>query len=201
MLRTEPSTHETLLAAVCSRPFDAQGWSRFVFLYGPHVLAWCRRYGLQDADARDVAQEVLFRFMKQAERFQYDRSRKFRGYLRTITHAAWCDWVERRWAGIEAGDDAPTAEALDRLPARDDLLARLEARYDRELFELAMRRVERRVEPRTWEAFRLLAIERLRGKEVADRLGMQLGSAFAARHKVQRLIRETVQQLDAGVDA
>ena len=196
MSGTEPSTSETLLAAICARPVDDSAWKQFVSLYGPHVVAWCRRYGLQDADARDVAQDVLLQFSRQAERFRYDRSRKFRGYLRTITHAAWCDWVERRQGRTSgAADDAVTA-LLEQVPARDDLAARLEAEYDHELLRLAMEKVKLRVTARTWEVFRLLAIEGLPGAEAAARVGMQLGSAFAARHKVQKLLRETIEALD-----
>ena len=196
MKGTEPSTSETLLLAVCSQPLDADAWSRFVFLYGPHVVTWCRRYGIQEADARDVAQEVLLRFSKQAARFRYDRSKKFRGYLRAITHAAWCEWAERKREVVEGTGGSAMIGLLEQIPARDDLIAEIEAEYDRELLRLAMGLVKRRVEPRTWEVFRLLAIEGLPGIEAAARVGMKLGSAFAARHKVQRMLKETIEGLD-----
>lgn len=196
MTENEPSTSETLLAAICVRPVDNEAWKQFVTLYGPHIVGWCRRYGLQDADARDVAQEVLMQFSRQAGRFRYDQARKFRGFLRTITHAAWCDWVERRQTRRLGAANDITIDMLEEIPARDDLAIRLEAEYDHELLRLAMEKVMRRVEPRTWEAFRLLAIEGLPGVEVAARVGMKLGSAFAARHKVQKLLRETIEILD-----
>lgn len=192
-----PSTQETLIVAVCLQPFDADAWSRFVALYGPPIVAWCRRYGLQSADARDVAQNVLMQFLRQSARFKYDRTKRFRGYLRAITHAAWCDWVERN---RPIGDELRGVEAarlLAETPARDDLARSLEARYDRELLDLAMAEVRGRVEPLTWEVFHLLAIEGLSGKEVVARTGMKLGSAFAARHKVQRLIKEIIARHDA----
>ncbi len=190
----DQSTHESLLRAVCMRPFDTDAWSRFVYLYGPLIVAWCRRYGLQDADSRDVAQDVVLQFLKQAERFQYDPSKKFRSYLRQITHAAWCDWVERK--RLSDSGSRSNLEEMDQLPARDGLLALMEAEYDHELLGLAMEFVKRRVEPQTWEAFRLLAIEGLSGKEAAERVGMQVGSAFAARHKVQNLLKQEVSRLD-----
>jgi RNA polymerase sigma-70 factor (ECF subfamily) len=36
-----------------------EAWSEFVRLYTPLVFAHCRRHGLQEADAADVAQEVM----------------------------------------------------------------------------------------------------------------------------------------------
>jgi len=38
----------------------------------------------------------------------------------------------------------------------------------------------------------------LSGVEAAARLGMALGAAFAARSKVQRMLREEVARLEAG---
>jgi RNA polymerase sigma-70 factor (ECF subfamily) len=51
------STSLDLLERVKAR--DGEAWRRFVYLYGPWVYAWCRRSGLQRADAKDVAQEVF----------------------------------------------------------------------------------------------------------------------------------------------
>jgi DNA-directed RNA polymerase specialized sigma24 family protein len=53
-----------------------------------------------------------------------------------------------------------------------------------------MQRVEVRVEQQTWQAFWLMNVEGLPGEEVANRLGMKLGSTYAACSKVRRLIRE-----------
>ena len=169
-----------------------------MYLYGPQILVWCRTYGLQDADARDVAQDVLLQVSRQIERLEYDPTRKFRGWLRAVVHGAWCQWVERNRGTARTAADSGIVSVLEQIPARDDLLARIDAEFDRELLELAMLRIRRRVEPRTWQAFELLAIERLSGVEAAARLGMALGAAFAARSKVQRMLREEVARLEAG---
>ena len=195
MPEMEQSTRESLLIAVCTRPFDADAWSRFVLLYGPLIVAWCRRYKLQDADSLDVAQEGLFQFLRQAERFEYDRSKRFRSYLRKITHVAWLNWVERQKSREVRNGDTPGG--LDQIPARDELISLMEAEYDRELLALAMEHVKKRVEPHTWEVFRLLAIEGHSGKDAAERMGMRVGSAFAARHKVQTLLKQEILRLDS----
>ena len=57
-------------------------------------------------------------------------------------------------------------------------------------------RVRLRVEPRTWDAFQLLAIEGRSGAEVAQRLQMKVATVFVARSKVQRMLREEVSRLD-----
>lgn len=197
-LAPSPSTSQALIYQITSGVADAQSWERFVYLYGPQILAWCRKYGLQDADARDVTQEVLLQVSRQVQRLQYDPARKFRGWLRAVVHGAWCQWVERNLGRERGAADTAMLTVLEQAPARDDLLARMDAEYDRELLELAMQRIRRRVEPQTWQAFELLALQRLSGTEAADRLGMPVGSLFAARSKVQRLLREEIARLEQG---
>jgi len=79
-----------------------------------------------------------------------------------------------------------TAERIEplKVPAREDLIARIEQAYDTELLAIAMREVETRVQPHTWQAFRMLAIEGRPGSEVAALLGMEVSTAYVARSKV-----------------
>jgi RNA polymerase sigma factor (sigma-70 family) len=190
------STSQALIYQITSGVADAHSWERFVYLYGPQILAWCRKYGLQDADARDVTQDVLLQVLRQIERLQYDPQRRFRGWLRAVVHGAWCQWVERNQGRERGAADTAMLMVLEQTPARDELLARLEGEYDSELLELAMERIRRRVEPQTWQAFELLAVQRLSGEEGSARLGMPVGSLFAARSKVQRLLREEIARLE-----
>ena len=53
-----------------------------------------------------------------------------------------------------------------------------------------------RVEPHTWEAFRLTAQEGLSGAEVAARLGMQVATVFVARSTVQKMLQEEARKLE-----
>jgi len=64
------------------------------------------------------------------------------------------------------------------------------------LLKEAAARVRLRVEPRTWDAFHLLAIEGRSGAEVARRLEMKVATVFVARSKVQRMLCEEITRLD-----
>ena len=193
------TTRGSLLARLAADPGDAGEWRSFVERYAPAVIRWARSYGLQDSDAADVAQDVLLRFWKHAGRFRYDPDRSFRGYLRRMVLSAVSDWSQSRRAdpAIPCGD--ATRAALADAPAREDLAARIERVYDTELLSVAMAAVERRVHPRTWQAFRMLAIDNLPGREVAARLGMDPRHVYVARSDVQAMIRSTVEKLAPGV--
>ena len=84
---------------------------------------------------------------------------------------------------------------FDSLPAREDLVSILEQQSERELLDIAMQRVRDRVQPQTWEAFRLLTVEDCAGELVASGLGMPLSSVYVARHNVQKMLREELQSL------
>lgn len=196
-MHTEPTTRGSLLGRLHDAAESADAWAEFVRIYGDHVIRWCRSCGLQDADAADVAQDVLVRFWRHAARFRHDPRRRFRGYLRQIVTSAISDWAEGRPRDTPLRTDA-SLDLLASQPARDDLAARIEQAYDTELLDLAMREVEARVKPHTWQAFRMLALEHASGSEVAERLGIDPGLAYVARRNVQRMIREAVTRLDGG---
>jgi RNA polymerase sigma-70 factor (ECF subfamily) len=188
-----PRTHSSLLARLGQDPTDQDAWAVFAERYGPRILTWCRHWGLQEADAQDVTQAVLVQLAAKMRSFVYDPSRSFRAWLKTLAHHAWCDFVSDRRRGGAAG-----LEALQGVPARDDLLARLEQQFDLELLELATARVRERVAAATWEAFRLTALEGLSGAEAAQRLGMQVAAVFKARSNVQRMLQDTLRELEGG---
>jgi RNA polymerase sigma-70 factor (ECF subfamily) len=191
-------TRGSLLARLHDTPGDDDAWAEFVRIYGEHVIGWCLSYGLQRADAADVAQEVLVRFWKQAAKFSYDPTRRFRGYLRRIVVSALSDRSARIHDEKPVPGSGAFHELFSSLPAREDLVARIEAAYDMELFDLACREVESRVQPRTWEAFRLLALENRSGKDVAEAIGISVGLAYMSRCNVQKMIQETVKRLEGG---
>ena len=62
LTQDHPSTTDvTLLARLRHDPKDQAAWGDFVARYGPKILQWCRRWHLQEADAQDVAQDVLLK--------------------------------------------------------------------------------------------------------------------------------------------
>lgn len=188
-------TSPSLLGRLARSPADQGAWAAFVETYGRMIYRWCRGWGLQDADAEDVTQAVLAKLAVHMRSFGYDPTKSFRAWLKTLAHHAWYDFVEARRRSARAADPN-AADQLSTVEARDDLARRLEEAFDFELLEEATARVRLRVAPHTWEAYRLTAIEGLSGADVAARLGMLVSRVFAARSKVQRLLREEIQRLE-----
>jgi RNA polymerase sigma-70 factor (ECF subfamily) len=172
-------------------------WQEFDRRYRPKIYGWCRRWGLQDADAEDATQNVLAKLTLLLREFQYDPSSRFRSWLKTVTNNACSDYADRLKNGTGTGDSA-VLRLLQTQEARQDLARDLEEAFDHELLEAAMQAVRQRVAPQTWEAFHLTAVERLSGAEVANRLGIPPSSVFVAKHRVTKLLREEVARLEQG---
>ena len=187
-------TSLTLLERLQKNPDDPQAWTLFVERYQPRIRRWCTTWGLQDSDADDVAQDVLVKLFAALRKFQYDPSRSFRAWLKTVTQHAWCDFVAaRRKSPVQNAGRIDTI--ADSAEAQSDLNKQLEEAFDRELLEIAMRRIKGRAKPSNWEAFHLTAIEGLSGTEAAQKLGMPVGHVFVAKHRVQKLLQDEVRIL------
>jgi len=189
-------TSSTLLGRLRRDPRDQAAWNDFVARYQPRILDWCRRWGLQESDAQDVTQAVLLKLSRSMATFVYDRSRSFRGWLKTIAHHAWRDLVaERKRAGVGSGDSR-MSELLENIQAGDGLVQQLEEEFRRELLDEAMARVRPRVAPRTWDAFRLTALEGSSGAAAAAQLQMKVAQVYVAKSEVKMMIREEVRRLE-----
>jgi RNA polymerase sigma-70 factor (ECF subfamily) len=189
-------TSLTLLGRLRGNPGDQAAWNAFVDRYGRKIYGWTRARGLQEADAQDVTQNVLLELSRQLGSFEYRPSGSFRAWLRTIAYRAWCDFLKarERTAAVHGTDEILASLASP--AASDELLGRLEEECDRELLEEAMVRVRLRVQPHTWQAFMLTAVEGKSGAEAAERLGIKVGTVWVARSKVQKMLQEEVQRLD-----
>jgi RNA polymerase sigma-70 factor (ECF subfamily) len=189
-------TSVTLLGRLRQDGTDQAAWAEFVRRYGPKICGWCRQWRLQESDAQDVAQDVLVRLAAKLRSFAYDPSRSFRGWLKTLTHHAWCDFVDDRRRCRGVGGDGPHLDELDSQEAGQDLIDRLNDEFDRELLDEAMARVQVRVAPHTWEAFRLTAVEDLPGAEAAKQLNMTVAMVFIAKSRVQKMIRAEMDRME-----
>ena len=190
------TTRASLLVRLRADPSDQAAWERFVDRYGPQIYAWCRHCRLQEADAQDVTQAVLLRLARTMPEFVYDPARSFRGWLRTLTHHAWSDFIAEERRGVRGAGDTQVLDLLQTVQARDELVQRLQDAFDQELLEQAMDEVRGRVAAQTWDAFRLTALENVPAAEAAERLGMRVGTVYQARSNVQRLLKEALAALN-----
>jgi RNA polymerase sigma-70 factor (ECF subfamily) len=188
-------TSASLLARLGGATLDQDAWSQFVHRYGQQVYRWCRKWQLQEADAQDVTQGILVKLAVKLRTFRYDPARSFRAYLKTLTRYALCDFLANRPPDAGSGD-SQVCDRLAQVAAQVDLLEHLRAEFDLELLDEAMQRVQRRVEPSTWEAFRLVAVDGRPAADVAQHLALKVATVYVIKGRVQQWIRDEIAALE-----
>ena len=191
------ATRQSLLLRVRDLS-DRAAWQDFVECYAPRVFAWCLRFKLQDADAADATQTVLMKLVEGLRSFEYDSERgRFRGWLKTVTRHVAAD-VARSWRERGTGDSQflETLDNLEQPAAADALLEEIEIGYQRELVRRAAVSVQVRVQPKTWEAYRLTCEEQVAASAVAEQLGMPVSEVYVSKSRVLKMLREEVHKID-----
>jgi RNA polymerase sigma-70 factor (ECF subfamily) len=190
-----PPTRASLLVRLRD-PRDEAAWTEFGTRYGPLVYGYARKQGLQDADAADVAQEVLGAVISSIGGLDYDPARgAFRNWLFTIVRRKLSDWYAAPARRISGGGDTATQLLLEQCQAPAEVEAEWELEWERRLFALACEQVRATVTDVTWQAFWRTAVEGQPGKRVAADLGLSVAGVYLARSRVLHRLKEQVRCL------
>ena len=190
-----PQTRASLILRLPSAN-DADAWHEFVSIYEPFVYRFARRAGLQDADARELVQNVLLAVARAVGRWQPDRERaKFRTWLFRIARNQLIDFLGKRQRQEIAKGGSSIFTALDQQPAGTEALtAEIKLIQRRELFRWAAAQVKNTVKESTWNAFWLTAVDQQPAEDVARSLGMTVGAIYIARSRVLARLRDEIQR-------
>ena len=192
-----PETRPSLLLRIRD-PADQAAWHEFVEIYRPVIVRLARRKGMQEADADDVAQQVLLAIGKAVEQREHDpRRARFRTWLGRIAHNTILNALTRGKPDRGSGNSAVAAvlNAHESRAGPDSDLLQLE--YRREVFRWAARQVRGEFQKATWDAFWRTAVEGRPVDAVAEELAKNPGSIYAARSRVMRRIQEKVTEYDS----
>ena len=179
-----------------ARGRDAVAWERLVQLYRRLVLFWCRRGGVPEEDAEDVAQEIFAGLAAGLDGFHRDRpGDTFRGWLRRIARNQVllyfrCNRGRRR---AEGGSDAWTdlQNVTDPLAGVEDEAAAELSQFYRNALEL----VRAEFEERTWRAFWLTVVEDRTPADITAELDMTPAAIRQAKSRVLRRLKQEVGDL------
>jgi len=189
-------THPSLLLRIRDAR-DARAWSQFVDLYAPLIHEFARKYGLQEADAADVNQEVLGAIAQAVKGLDYDpRLGSFRGWLYTVVRNQVKKTLGRRKAH-QCGAGGTEAQMLleQQLSPEKDETAEWNADYERRLFTHAATQVRGDFQETTWQAFWLTGVEGKSAKEVAELLSLTVAAVYLAKARVMARLKEQIRLL------
>ena len=197
----EPETRPSLMLRL-REVADQQAWAEFVSIYEPLVLRLMRQRGLQEADARDVTQQVVLAVTQAVDRWQPDgREASFRRWLFAIARTLALKFVQRGKGPLgttrrgTGGTDM--LKLLDSLPEPEHrTTATFDDEYRTEVFRWAAEQVRSEFRESTWLAFWRTCVLHEPIAHVAELLRMSVGNVYVARSRIIARLRQVVEEFE-----
>ncbi len=189
LMRDAPTTRYALLASLQSDPKDSL-WNEFVSLYEPAIYRFVRKLGPQDADTREIVQEVLLNVRQSALGKELPPDH-FRRWLARIARNRTIDLLrkQKRYSNLlrnAAAEIPPNAHfTMEQL---------WEEEVRHHLFHKAAEVIKTQVSAQHWEAFWQTAIELQPVDQVAARLGMSAGNVYVCKCRVMKQLKQLVAE-------
>jgi RNA polymerase sigma-70 factor (ECF subfamily) len=184
---------------------DDASWQRFFDTYWTLIRRVALNAGLNEAEAQDVVQETVISVAKHLPGFCYDPSVcSFKTWMLRLTRWRIIDQVRKRLPverGPQAGEDEATAiAAVERLAG--SVGPELEAFWDQEweqaVLAAAVEQMKQQVRPEQFQIFDLYVLRHMPVAEVATLLGTNIPHIYLTKHRLAKLLRSIVTQVERG---
>ena len=176
---------------------DQKRWQEFFDTYWKLIYSAARKSGLTDAEAQEVVQETVITVA-----LKYDPAiGSFKGWLLQITRWRIVDQFRKREPGAakrpRAIDDRLTA-TIERVPDSHavDLDEVWENEWKQNLFEAAIVRAKKKVDPKQFQIFDCYVRKEWPAQKVADQLRVSVGQVYLARHRVGSVLKKEIKALE-----
>jgi RNA polymerase sigma factor (sigma-70 family) len=182
---------------------DHESWKLFFDTYWKLIYNAAVRAGLTEAEAQDVVQETVISVSKSMPNFRYDEANgSFKGWLLRLTNWRIMDQLRKRPIEIQhrnrgSGPSGTTA-TVERIPDPASLEA-FQAAWDQEwesnLFEAAIERVKRKVDPKLYQIFDLYVCKKWPVSRVATELRISRARVYLSKHRIGKLVKMEISYL------
>ena len=192
-----PETRASLLLKLRD-PGNQTAWAEFLQIYQPLIFRLARRRRVQDADAREVTQEVLVAVAGSISRWEADPLRgSFRGWLAKITRNVVVNLLIRQSRHPRGSGDSDLQRWLNEQPEpANEESALFDREEERQIFMWAAERIRSEFKESTWLAFWRTAVEGREPTVVAAELAVSVGTVYVSRSRVMKRLKECVQRAE-----
>jgi RNA polymerase sigma-70 factor (ECF subfamily) len=167
----------------------ASDWQRLDDIYRPYIRAWVLRFGIDEAEADDLTQEVFVVLSKDLPSFEPLRNGSFRAWLRQIVLNQVRNFRKARKKRPQAGRDG-VEQLLSQLEnPNSDLSRQWDRDHDQHVIQKLMAIVKPDFETKTWEAFVRSFLHGQPAKQVAQELEISEGAVAQAKYRILKRLR------------
>ena len=191
-----PDTRPSILIRLRDHS-DREAWRYFEEVYRGVIARAAVRYGIQEADAADLSQDVLLRVSRAIDRYEYEsHDARFRTWLGHVIRSAIADHYRAQPRDQGSG----LTEIQDQLAELADDEGQFDALIDQErrgeIFRWAAKRIRGEFAESSWLAFWRTVVEQRPINQVAQELDRSVGAVYTSRSRIMRRLREEVCLFD-----
>ena len=183
------STPGSVLDRLRHNPRDRESLARLMDFCQGYFLCWARRFFGNDHHAEDFLQELFLKVFQRLPTFEYDRNRRFRGWLFTIAKNLAIETKEK--VRRQATDGLQSSDAVQPECVPDFIESEFRACVGQRARDV----IRRDFEPSTWQAFERIVLEGQSAREVAEALGMTVAAVYMAKSRVLNRLRAELQDM------
>lgn len=190
-------TRASLLARVKNLQ-DQDSWQDFFDTYRNLIYGVSIKGGLTPTEAHDVVQETMCMAMKHMPTFNYDRAvGTFKAWLLNMVRWRIADQFRKRALvkNSPRGTEFETSEALANVPDNQNFEQLWEEQWEHAIFEAAMTKTRRKIDPQKFQIFDLLIKQRLSPAKVAESFHVSVEHVYLVKHRVTAEIKAEVDRL------
>ena len=200
---TAPETRPSLLLSVRNAD-DSDSWQEFYQLYSGLVRSFAYRNGLTETEVEDVVQETFIAVSKAMPEFRYNPSiGSFRSWMLHTTHWRIQDQFQKRRKQQKlrstTAEDSTRPTNVEQLT--DSSFEELQAVWDREweqnLLSAVLQRIKPQISARQFQIFDLSVLKEWPVRKIARALSVNVSQVYLTKHRVAKLIKKEVKQLQA----
>ena len=185
------TTKRSLLSKI--KEGDAVRWEEFYRTYAPLIWIRGRDRNLTPSERQDLIQDVMVSMFSGIGHFKYDTAKgRFRDYIRKIIDRRAVDIIRKRDIAQSVGDDIE--HAVDD-HGRDDDDKKWTDYWKEHVFTQALVELKGEIEPKTYQAFELYAIDGWSVAETAKFTGMSASSVYVAKNRAMEKLKDIISKL------
>jgi RNA polymerase sigma-70 factor (ECF subfamily) len=174
---------------------DQDSWQMLVGTYAPLVYRFCRRRGVQDADAVEIVQEVMTEVARCIGSFDYRPERgRFRDWLGTITRRRLVRFWKKKNSREVAVDSETVVRELERT-AGPTVDAEWIDEFNTRIVKVALERIRQHFDPATWQAFERVWLQDQASREASAQLNLPITAVYKAKSRVLKRLEQEVLML------
>lgn len=196
-------TRRTLLSRLRNLD-DQESWRTFFNTYWKLIYGVATKAGLSSAEAQDVVQETVLAVTRNIGEFKYDPSAcAFKTWLLKVTRSRISNQFRsknrHRAAHGSGADETWGTSLLEQIPdpAGSQLEAMWNEEWEKNLMDAAITRVKRKVDAEQFQIFDFYVLKGWPVLKVSQSFGVNVGQVYLTKHRVAKLIRREVQNLEA----